>query len=324
MLAGQKKTEVIRFAVGCLCFVIANCIILDVYYRKEEGIMKKASVLALCVLLLALLCSCTVPAEITEMIEKMEKIGKTEESVQPMKTVEYIQNWSFQDNPGTDDYSLFFQMTTEDGTPVAVPADVAIRIENEAGEVVYEGTDRVEEEDFAIFTSQAEGEQLLGEVRLDKAEIQPGQSSSGTVYFTVTGEDFAFDECKYEVLYCLPIAQITVEGEGLPVELTLKAFDGRMTAQIRIDGVEFLPEDSMEDWGTLIVKGEKTAEGSGLGIGFDLVDYKLCDSEGYVVDTGTLYLENLSAGDSFKNDSILLHDLVPGEHYTVRFAASKL
>ena len=265
--------------------------------------MKKASVLALCVLLLALLCSCTVPAG---------------------DQVEYIQDWSFQDNPDTDDYSLFFQLTTENGKPVAAPADVSLRIEDEVGTVVFEGSTHVVEENFSMFTSQAKGDRFLGQVRLDKAEIQPGQSSSGTVYFTVTGEDFSFDECKYEVLYCLPVLPITMEGEGLPTELTLKDFSGSTNAKIRIDGVEFVPDPELEDWGTLIVKGEKTAEGSGLGIGYDLVDYKLCDSEGYVVDTGTLYLENLSAGDSFKNDSILLHDLVPGEHYTVRFAASKL
>ena len=280
--------------------------------------MKKVSIFASCVLLLALLCSCTVPAKITEMIEK------TESSVQSMKSVEYISNWAFQYNPTTENYSLFFQLTDEDGMPVAAPVDVAVRIENEAGEVVYEGSGRVEEEYFANFTSEAMGEQFLGEALIPADQIQPGKAESGTVYFTVTGEDFGFDECQCPARYCLPIAQTTVEGEGLPVELTLKDFEGRMTSKIRIDGVEFVPDERVSDWGSLIVKGEKTAEGSGITIGSDLVDYKLCDSEGYVVKTGTLYLQNLSAGDAFKDDSVLLSDLVPGEHYTVRFAASKL
>ena len=55
------------------------------------------------------------------------------------------------------------------------------------------------------------------------------------------------------------------------------------------------------------------------GFYYDIVSYKLYDSEGYLSDSGQIYLgTSLSVGDKFKDDSLTIYDLMPGETYTLQ------
>ena len=51
-----------------------------------------------------------------------------------------------------------------------------------------------------------------------------------------------------------------------------------------------------------------------------LFPIKLYDSDGYLTDSSNVYLQSLSAGDKFKDDSIIVYDIIPGESYTLQFA----
>lgn len=49
-------------------------------------------------------------------------------------------------------------------------------------------------------------------------------------------------------------------------------------------------------------------------IAFSLA-YKLYDSEEYVISSGNVYLDSLDQDDKFKDDSIVIYDITPGEIY---------
>ena len=51
-----------------------------------------------------------------------------------------------------------------------------------------------------------------------------------------------------------------------------------------------------------------------------MLAYKIYDSQGYMIDSGNIYLRNLVAGDKFKDDTIVVYDVTPGEAYTIRFS----
>ena len=38
-----------------------------------------------------------------------------------------------------------------------------------------------------------------------------------------------------------------------------------------------------------------------------------------MVDSGNVYLNSLNQGDKFKDESIIIYDLIPGETYTLKF-----
>ena len=238
------------------------------------------------------------------------------------RNVETLKNWSFQDNQGTNDYSLFFALADKNGKHMAAEVDVDIRIVNKNEETVYEETKNVTEDDFGYYSRKDEEAVLMAEVRIPANEIQPGSSTEGTVYFTVyKGDYLGFDECNAPAIYCLPVKEITVQAEGLPQEVAVKDYMGKRSAVLRIDSVTCKTEDSLSgDSVTLEIAGQKLSGGESM---FDSFGYKVYDSTGYMVESGTVVLQSLSAGDKFKDNSILLFDLTPGECYQIKFEPSK-
>ena len=51
-----------------------------------------------------------------------------------------------------------------------------------------------------------------------------------------------------------------------------------------------------------------------------MIDYQLCDGNGYVVDSGQIFIDKaLGTGDKFTDDSLTIYDLIPGETYVLTF-----
>ena len=194
-----------------------------------------------------------------------------------------------------------------------------IRIVNDADEEVYAGTKSVSTDDFSYYTSQAAGEQYLANVRIPAAEIKAGKSASGKVYFTVYKENAVqFDEVNCDALYCLPIEDVQVTFDSFPLDLKVKDFMGSTASVIQIQGAEFKFDKDYSPHLTITITGEKKSGSSDSG--YDMISYKLYDSAGYLVDSGNIYLSSLSAGDKFKDDSVVIYDITPGESYTFQLS----
>lgn len=149
--------------------------------------------------------------------------------------IETLKGWSFQYNQKTNDYSLFFCLLDGGDEEVSANVDVDIRIVNDSGEEVYSATNSVTGDDFGYYESAAAGERYLANVRIPASEIEPGLSSNGTVYFTVyKGDSVRFDEVDCMALYCLPVRDIELTVENLPVELKVKGYDGSTESIIKI------------------------------------------------------------------------------------------
>ena len=229
--------------------------------------------------------------------------------------VETLKSWSFQYNEGSSDYSLFFGLADKNDKPLSADVDVDIRIVNDADEEVYNGTKSVSPDNFNYYTSPAAGEQYLAHVRIPATEIRAGKSANGKVYFTVYKENSVkFDEVNCAALYCLPIEDVQVTFDPFPIDLRVKNFTGGTASVIQIQGAEFKFDKDYSPRLTITVIGEKKSGGSNSG--YDKISYKLYDSAGYLVDSGNIYLSSLSAGDKFKDDSVVIYDITPGEAYT--------
>ena len=233
--------------------------------------------------------------------------------------VETLKSWSFQYNEGTSDYSLFFGLTDKNDKPLSAGVDVDIRIVNDENEEVYTGTKSVSPDDFGCYTSRAAGEQYLANVRIPAAEIKAGKSESGKVYFTVyKGNAIRFDEVNCDALYCLPIEEVQVTFDSFPLDLKMKDFMGGTASVIQIQGAEFKFDKDYIPKLTVTITGEKKS--GSRDSGYDMISYKLYDSAGYLVDSGNIYLSSLSAGDKFKDDSVVIYDITPGESYTFQLS----
>lgn len=233
--------------------------------------------------------------------------------------VETLKSWSFQYNEGTSDYSIFFGLADKNDKPLAADVDVDIRIVNDENEEVYSGTKSVSSDDFGNYTSQAAGDQYLANVRIPAAEITAGKSANGKVYFTVYKEnEVRFDEVNCDALYCLPIEDVQVTFDEFPLDLKVKDFMGGTASVIQIQGAEYKFDKDYSPRLNITITGEKKS-GSG-NSGYDMVSYKLFDSAGYMIDSGNVYLSSLSAGDKFKDDSVVIYDVIPGESYVFQLS----
>ena len=234
-------------------------------------------------------------------------------------TIETLKSWSFQYNEGTGEYSLFFGLLDNNGTYVAADVDVDVRIEDESRNELYKATREESKKDFGTYTSQIAGEQFLANVRIKKSELAEGTSASGTVYLTVYKENVvSFDEVNCKARACLPVKSITLKAETLPFDIEIKDYSGKTESIIRIEDVAYEATGLSSAYLDVTVSGTKTF--GDVGYGYDTFKYKVCDSNGFVVDSGTIFLRNLSAGDKFKDDSITIFDVTPGEEYTIKFS----
>ena len=149
--------------------------------------------------------------------------------------------------------------------------DVDLRIVNDNGEEVFAATKSITDDDFGYYESNTAGTRYLADIRIPDyviagitaisllacqryfklrrvlllkcvaaAEIKEGKSSSGTVYFTVRKGTIAlFDEANCMALYCLPVSDIKLTVDNLPVDIKVKGYDGNTESMIQITEVSY-------------------------------------------------------------------------------------
>lgn len=205
-------------------------------------------------------------------------------AIMESNNIETLKGWSFQSNSETNDYSLFFGLLNGNDNYIAADVDIDIRIVNDAGEEVYSATKSVTSEDFGDYESEAAGKQYLANVRIPASDIKSGKSNNGTVYLTLyKGDAVRFDEVNCTALYCLPVADVNLSAEGLPVEIKVKGYDGSTESVLKITDVSYVYEKEYTSQLKITFSGQKI---DGNSSSYDIISYKLYDSDGYLIDSG--------------------------------------
>ena len=204
-------------------------------------------------------------------------------------SISTLEDWSFQYNSSTDDYSLFFALCNESGQDISAEVDVNIRIVNSAEEVVFEDTKNVSEDDFGYYSSQNDGERYLANVKISSSEISKGQANDGTAFFTIYQEDnLIFDECSAMILMDLPIKDFSITAETIPVEVSCISYDDSIDSTLKIENVFFETDTFLTSTVLVTIEGFKTYEKNSMS--FDVFNYKLYDSENFMIDSGAFFL----------------------------------
>lgn len=235
------------------------------------------------------------------------------------KKVSNFTGWYFSYNERTNDYSVNFELLNKKGESIYTDLNVDITIVNDGGEEVYKATKYVTLDCFKLYTKNDNKKVYIADIRIPRNDIKAGQTSSGKVYLRLYKEkEFASEEVYCVAYYCLPVADIDFKTEELPKVIPVKGYDGRIESKIRIDKVDYIYETKYAPTLKFIVSGEKIYEKHGSS-GYDNFSYKIYDSEGYMVDSGTIFLCSLSKGDKFREESITVYDVKPGKTYILKF-----
>lgn len=122
--------------------------------------------------------------------------------------VEWISERDFFYYEDEDSFVLVFELSDENEVTMTSSGTVDIRIVNKAGVTVYDRQHPFSKDSFEEWIYDDTIEKYLASIYIDPNEIVSGTTSKGTVYFTVYGDDYSFDESTLEAtgLPALPIA----------------------------------------------------------------------------------------------------------------------
>lgn len=231
-------------------------------------------------------------------------------------SVKYISNRYIQYDEDKECFYFIFSLLDGEENEVKVAAEVEIRMENDSGEVVYNKTKTVKETDYSTW-GNGYSKWIAASIYIYNSEITKGTSSSGTFYYKVTAADGAtFDEYSLEINDNLPIKETYIILPSLPTTINKLSYKNIPSTTVKITAITY---EIFSNKIILYFTGTKTYDKSGNDYSrICAVGYKIYDSEGYVVETGTYYTDQIKVGDEFRDDAEpIFFDVLPGETYTI-------
>lgn len=247
-------------------------------------------------------------------------VTMSSEEKKMIDSVKYLSDRSFFYYDNEDQFVLLFALKDENETRIAAPSEVKVRIENDEGVIVYEDTHYLTPHDFSTWTSVLHGERYLASVRIDPEKITESNSSSGTVYFTVTNGYIYFEESEVsasELPKVNKAALCSLDTSPVPTEISYSSSSGRLYSKVNITELSYEFSESYDGSVslTLFFTGQKTYDYEGDNKSSSCkIGWKLYDEEGFVVKTGTCYTSSLEAGEKFKKCEETIYSLEPGAY----------
>ena len=228
---------------------------------------------------------------------------------------------SFRYAPEDQAYHLLFALCDAEGQEIQVPGKVEISIEDQLGNVLYAGKEKIQPEDFEADRKIRKKKHLAAKIRIPEDQVKQGKSVSGTVKFSVkNGFSFHLKDLSCEANNCLPIEDFSFVSQQLPMEIKIKDPFWHSQTAYRVDQLTWMAEPAMGGIVNLMIHGEKTLGAAGTGP--DLIRYEIQNTQGEKLQGGELYMGRYEEGDSF-TAQLILNDLTPGEEYVIEFSSNQ-
>ena len=242
------------------------------------------------------------------------ELSLTAAEIQEAKKVYYISEREIDDLENEKRYRLMFSLLDESEDFLKVPVIVNIKIENDNNEVVYNATRVVKTNDYNNWTNSYGKEWVAAAIYINYTDILAGTSTSGTIYFDVYNDYVSFDPSTLDIYDNLPLKLTTVSLPILPNSITDYTYNDKISSVVDITNITY---EVKNDDLYLYFTGEKTFDIEGPNYSQPCyVGWKLYDSDGYIVYSGTFISPNISIGEKFRNEKCYAWDVIkPGESY---------
>ena len=230
-------------------------------------------------------------------------IDMTDAEKNDANEVQYISNRSVEYDKNNDWFILTFALKDADKYKLNVPTYIDIRIENDNAVVVYEKN---------VLVNTCDYKNHLATIYIKSSDIKADYTDTGNFYYKVYNPGyFQFDEYSLSV-YDLPLKATTLL---IPETPSTYHYYGYSESAVQITDIRYeMSGDDMK----ILLSGEKTYDKNGSSYSnYCRVGYKVYDSEGYVVASGTYCSESLCVGDKFKDDGFWVSNLEIGGTYTL-------
>lgn len=213
----------------------------------------------------------------------------------------------------SNQFVLLFELADKNHSAIATTGVVSIKIVNSDNTTVYRKTRSFSEPDFVDWIYDNTINKYLATIYINPNDITSGSSPNGKVYFTVYANNLTFDETALSV-GDLPVDPVVVQLPSLPLTVDDYQFYSSVQTTLRIDSIVYEP--AYEDSLYIYFAGEKIYDADGeTNSSISSFEWKLYDIDGYLIDAGTFYTDDLSVGDKFKDEYVYISGIKFGESY---------
>ena len=246
--------------------------------------------------------------------------GISEDDAAQADSVHYIGDRGFFKYDDANAYVLNFSLKDTNEKNIASPAFVDIRIENDSGVTVYNEKRFIDRSNFGTWTSAFYGQRYMAGVYIQPEDITEGNTTSGTVYFTVNlpgyfdfGESqvSASDLPTYDATRDCKLDAPSISANS-PVTLRYRSSSAVKITELKY---EFIKRNDGNVDLKLSFSGEKTEDSQGANhSGTCYVGYKLYDPEGFVLKSGSIRTTSVAVGEKFRNVEETFRNIAPGAY----------
>lgn len=232
---------------------------------------------------------------------------------------EYISDRRVQYNEATEQFVVFFGLQNSHGKYVSGSGEAEISIVDEKDNCLFQQNISFSPLDFTDWTNQSWDEpRYMCGLYIDRNKISESLSSSGKLTIKVVLSDGSYFDGYTTSIYDLPEKQVQIVLPELPAKTKDVSYSYTSYSEVRqisyesrinYDGTASV---TMELVVTLTEKSAYQSRNDSLHIG-----YKLLDSTGVIVDSGTIYVSPLGVGESAR-ETEYFYDLNPNEIYTLK------
>lgn len=234
--------------------------------------------------------------------------------------IEYISDRRVQYDEAKEQYIVFFGLQDAANTYLSGTGTASISIMDETDVTLFKKDISFSSEDFTEWTNQQwDSSRYMCGLYINKSELLGSASSSGTLTLEVTLDDGTYFEGDKLYISDLPPVSVNITLPQVPT--TLKVSDYFSTETIQINKLEYKSDVNYDGTATLVfdvILKLLSRTGGSSGSHSVSFGYKLRNSDGIVVDSGSVYSNPISVGETSKS-SINVYNIDPRDTYTLEF-----
>ena len=233
--------------------------------------------------------------------------------------IEYISDRTVQYDDANKQHMVFFGLKDENKEYMSAESGTAtIKIKNTAGEVVYSEKVDFTSYDFSTWTNNfRDTSRLLACIYIKDSEITKGSSDEGTLSISVVADDASFSAETINI-YNLPTKEITINLPSTPQSFSDYDYKNKKEATIRVDKITY--KSNVYDYDDVTVtfsfQTTMTYNSTPGKSKYVYIGYKLKNSSGIIVDSGTIYVSQSDVNDVSVTEKKFF-DLNMKENYTL-------
>ena len=235
-------------------------------------------------------------------------------------SIKYISDRRVQYEEASKKHIVFFGLKTANQQYVSASGTAKITIVDDSSVTIYSKDIRFTSADFTEWTNQSwDSSRYMCGLYIADSEIEGSASSSGNLTLAVTLDNGVYFSDETMKIFDLPSLTVSVELPTLPSQYIDTRYSS-YTSTVEVTKLEYESEMLYDGTATLsftvilklISKTGRTNESNAVCVG-----YKLYDSDGIVVNSGTIYSDPIAIGESAR-DTFLIFDLDPRDTYILK------